>query len=199
MSIFTKKVTTPKPTVAPAPQSKKFQLPHRRITQTKVLIPLNAKSRNGRIYTQENLQNAIDEFLIRKNSLGIVYGEFDPDTLDTSLSRVSHTVNNVWFENNRLMGEVTFLNTHWGNIAQELINDGIDLAVRPRLAGTIDENDYVCVEKLFTFDVLSNDTTGNNQELRRIKLERLDEIATTGSSEKKLPAFSESFFYLKKQ
>lgn len=144
---------------------------------TKILIPLNVKNKNGRIYTRENLESHVQDFLSRKKSIGVTYGEMDhPDTFDINLSRVSHTIDDIWFKNNKLMGKVTLLDTYYGKIAQELIKDGIILEVRPRSAGTVDSNGYVHLKKLFTFDLIEqqNDAFFNNQKLRKLKLDKLN-------------------------
>ena len=192
-----KKVTTSRPTVAPAPQKPP------RLNFTTVLIPLNVKNKNGRIYTKENLETHVQDFIDRKNNLGVIYGEFGhPDNMETSLSRASHVIKNIWFENNKLMGDIELLNTYWGKEAKSYIDDGITLVARPRSAGTVDEQGYVHLEKLLTFDLIDQQTDAfyDVKELRKIKLERLDEIVKTGSSKSldDLPTFSESFFILKK-
>lgn len=199
MAIFTKTVTTPRPKVAPAPQKPI-------LTEfTDVLIPLNIKNKNGRIYTRENLENHVQEFNQRISNLGVIYGEFGHnDSMDTSLSRVSHTISNIWFEDNKLMGKIKLLNTYYGKEAKSFIEDGIPLVARPRSAGTVDDQGYVHIKKLFTFDLIDqqNDSFYGIRELRKIKLEKLDEIVKTGSSNKTLedipPTFNDSFFYLKK-
>ena len=120
-----------------------------------VFIPLNVKNRNGRIYTRENIEPYVDDFLSRKNQIGVCYGEFNhPDSFDTSLSKVSHTIENVWFDKNSLMGEITPLNTHWGKKLKKCINSGVEFSVRPRSAGFVDSNGYVHLNKLFTFDII---------------------------------------------
>jgi hypothetical protein len=197
MSIFTKKVTTPRPKVTPAPQKPP------RLNFTTVLIPLNIKNKNGRIYTKENLETHVQDFIDRKNNLGVIYGEFGhPDTADTSLSRVSHIIKNIWFEGNKLMGEIELLNTYYGKEAKSYIDDGITLVARPRSAGTVDEQGYVHLEKLFTFDLIEqqNDAFYGIKELRKVKLKKLEDIISNSSSNEKtdLPTFKESFFFLKK-
>jgi hypothetical protein len=170
MAIFRKSVNTSRPQVTPAPQRPP------KIQFTKVLIPLNIKNKNGRIYTKENLEEHVQDFLIRKNNVGVIYGEMDhPDSFNINLSRVSHTIDDIWFENNNLMGKITILNTLWGKEAQELIKDGIPLEARPRSSGTVDSNGYVHLKKLHTFDLIDqqNDAFFGNQELRKIKLNKL--------------------------
>ena len=144
-------------------------------TFTRVFIPLNIRNKNGRIYTKEALEIPVQDFLNRKNDMGVIYGELGhPETFNTSFSRVSHTINNIWFENDKLMGEITLLNTNSGKLAQKFNN----FVVRPRSAGTIDTNGYVKIKKIFTFDLISfqDDAFYSNQELRKIKLKNLKRI-----------------------
>lgn len=152
--------------------------PRPQIVLTECFIPLNVKNKNDRIYTREELEPHIQEFLNRKNTLGVIYGEFDtPDSLDTSLSRVSHIIEDVWFDQNKLMGKVRILNTRWGNEVRELVDDGIPIVVRPRSAGTVDSNGYVKIKKLFTFDIYTKDKDAfyDITELRKEKLNKLNE------------------------
>jgi len=142
----------------------------------KVLIPLDIKNKNGRIYTKKNLETHVQEFIDRKNTLMVIYGEFDhPDIFDTSLSRISHTIENIWFEGNKLMGEVRILNTHYGKELQSLIDEDIEVVFRPRSAGSVDSMGYVHLKKLFTFDAITIDKDAfySIQEARKMKLNRL--------------------------
>ena len=206
MAIFGKISNTPKPQVIPAPQQKP------KIQFIKVLIPLNTKNKNGRSYTRENLEEHVQHFLTRKNNMGIIYGEMDhPDSFDVNLSRVSHIIDDIWFDNNRLMGKVTLLNTHWGKTAQELIKDGIPLEVRPRSSGTVDSSGYVHLKKLITFDLVEqqNDAFFGNQEIRKLKLNKLAKYCEEQGILKEsynskydepetLPSFSKDFHILLK-
>lgn len=206
MPIFGKTVNTLQAQVSPAPQKPpKIQL-------TKIFIPLNIKNKNGRIYTRENLEEHVQDFLYRKSSLGEIYGELNhPDSLDTNLSRISHIIDSIWFDNNKLMGKITILNTNWGKVAQELIKDGIPLEVRPRSSGTVDSNGYVHLKKLFTFDLIEQqkDAFFGNQEIRKLKLNKLakyfeeqgilKESYDSSYDEPELPILSEDFHILKKQ
>jgi len=144
-----------------------------------VFIPLNVKNKNGRIYIKENIENSVEEFLNMKNRIGVCYGEFDhPDSIDISLSKVSHTVDNIWFQDNKLMGEITPLNTHWGKELKELIFNDVKFSVRPRSAGIVDPNGYVHLSEIFTFDIipLENDSFYDIKIDRKMKLEKLAKI-----------------------
>jgi hypothetical protein len=119
----------------------------------------NVKNRNDRIYTAEKFLPHLDELLNRKNQLGVVYGEFDhPDVFDTSLSRVSHTIENASFDKttNSVKGEIRLLNTHWGKEAKALVDDGCPIFVSSRAAGITESDGTVTVKKLFTYDAVAD-------------------------------------------
>ena len=119
----------------------------------------NIKNRNDRIYTAEKFIPHLDELLKRKNQLGVVYGEFDhPDVFDTSLSRVSHTIENAHYvkESNVVKGEIRLLNTHWGKEAKALVDDGCPIFVSSRAAGITESDGTVTVKKLFTYDAVAD-------------------------------------------
>ena len=60
-------------------------------------------NRNDRIYTSEKFIPHLNELLERKSTLGVIYGEFDhPDVFDTSLTRISHTIEKIYFNKNEI-------------------------------------------------------------------------------------------------
>jgi hypothetical protein len=119
----------------------------------------NIKNRNDRIYTADKFLPHLNELINRKNQLGVVYGEFDhPDVFDTSLSRVSHTIESAFFvkETNVVKGEIRLLNTHWGKEAKALVDDGCPIFVSSRAAGITESDGTVTVKKLFTYDAVAD-------------------------------------------
>jgi hypothetical protein len=124
-----------------------------------IFTEFNVKNRNDRIYQADKFLPHLKELLERKNTLGVVYGEFDhPDVFDTSLARVSHTVENAFFvkEHNRVDGEIKLLNTHWGKEAKSLIDDDCPIFVSSRAAGITESNGEVTIKKLFTYDAVAD-------------------------------------------
>ena len=124
-----------------------------------IFTEFNVKNRNDRIYKSNGFLPHLDELLERKKTLGIIYGEFDhPDVFDTSLSRVSHTIEKAFFvkESNRVDGEIRLLNTHWGKEAQALIDDDCPIFVSSRAAGITESNGEVTIKKLFTYDCVAD-------------------------------------------
>jgi hypothetical protein len=124
-----------------------------------IFTEFGIKNRNDRIYTAEKFLPHLNELINRKSQLGVVYGEFDhPDVFDTSLSRVSHTIEKAWFvkETNVVKGEIRLLNTHWGKEAKALVDDGCPIFVSSRAAGITESDGTVTVKKLFTYDAVAD-------------------------------------------
>jgi len=117
------------------------------------------KNRNERIYTPEKFLPHLSELLERKKLLKVVYGEFDhPDVFDTSLTRISHTIQNAWYvkENNRVDGEIRLTSTFYGKEARALVDDDLPIFVSSRAAGVTESNGEVTVKKLFTYDAVAD-------------------------------------------
>ena len=61
-------------------------------------------NRNDRIYTADKFLPHMNDLLERKKQLTVIYGEFDhPDVFDTSLSRVSHTLESLVFNKEKAL------------------------------------------------------------------------------------------------
>jgi hypothetical protein len=119
----------------------------------------NIKNRNERIYTADKFLPHLNELLARKKQLGVIYGEFDhPDVFDTSLRRVSHTVESATFnqEKNIIEGSIRLLTTQWGKEARALVEDECPLFVSSRAAGVTESNGEVTIKKLFTYDAVAD-------------------------------------------
>ncbi|MCF8298121.1 MAG: hypothetical protein K9J13_11290 [Saprospiraceae bacterium] len=124
----------------------------------------NVKNRNDRIYTADKFLPHLEELNRRRETLGVVYGEFDhPDVFDTSLSRVSHLIESVTFnkERNIVEGTIRLLNTHWGKEAKALVDDGCPIFVSSRAAGVTESDGTVTVKKLFTYDAVADPGFGS--------------------------------------
>lgn len=119
----------------------------------------NVKNRNDRIYTADKFLPHLNELMDRKETLGVVYGEFDhPDVFDTSLARVSHTIESMSYnqEKNRVDGSIRLLNTHWGKEAKALVEDKLPIFVSSRAAGITESDNTVSIKKLFTYDCVAD-------------------------------------------
>ena len=123
-----------------------------------IFTEFDVKNRNERIYTKDKFLPHLQDLQERMSSLG-VYGEFDhPDVFDTALSRVSHILESVTYnqKENRIDGSIRLLNTHYGKEAKALIMDGCPIFVSSRAAGVTESNGTVTVKKLFTYDAVAD-------------------------------------------
>jgi hypothetical protein len=146
------------------------------------LLKLNEPTITGRIYSTEAGNAILKQWMDRHSSMGAIYGELDrsvEEGFDSSLSLVSHTVENIRIEGNNMIGDIKILSTHCGKILTALIDrdmiaimrerkinsvlDNIkyiqpsieDFGIRAalRAAGHIDKNNKVYIKKFFTFDI----------------------------------------------
>jgi hypothetical protein len=125
-------------------------------TFTTTFLPLNQVNLNGRIYQDnENLRQCIKEFNEKQQQLHVAYGELGyPDTFDTTLRRVSHTIENVRIEVDKVVGEIKVLNTQCGKELKGLLANGARMSFRPRSAGVTNHDGTVTLKKIFSFDAI---------------------------------------------
>jgi len=131
---------------------------------TATLIPKNQVNLNGRIYRDnENLREAIKEFNERKEKTGVVYGQLGypsyPMDFNTHINQVSHTIENVRIENNKVKGEIKILDTPNGRILKDNINNYV---FRSRGAGSTNIDGSIHLSKLFTYDAIHVDEDAFN-------------------------------------
>ena len=129
-----------------------------------IFTEFDVTNRNDRVYTSDKFLPHLNELVERKNTLGAVYGEFDhPDVFDTSLQRISHTIEKVYFNQNenRVDGEIRLLNTRWGKEAKALVEDNCPIFVSSRAAGITESDGTVTVKKLFTYDCVADPGFGS--------------------------------------
>jgi len=121
-----------------------------KILKNVVLLPLNVLNTNGRIYTDEAAHKIVETFKTKKN---IVFGELGfPETMDITLNNVSHIIEDVRIQDNKIMGTIKILDTQSGDI---LLKSLPHYVFRPRSAGHINPNTKeVKITKFFTFDAI---------------------------------------------
>lgn len=98
----------------------------------KVLIPLNVKNKNNRVYDKNSFIDLSKEYLLE--------GHMNFECLarpDVDLENIVGTVNNITLTDDSLTGEVSFIDR--GTIFKSLFEDGC-VVFRPRSIGKIDEN-----------------------------------------------------------
>jgi hypothetical protein len=103
-----------------------------------IFMQSNTKNRNGRIYPQTILQKEAkrytDEFIVKKRA----FGELGhPDGPTVNLERVSHMIEELQEVDQNFMGRAKILDTPYGKIVKNLIDEGARLGVSSRGMGSL--------------------------------------------------------------
>ena len=103
-----------------------------------VFLQAELKNRNGRMYPVKTLAREVakyDENYIQK---GRALGELGhPDGPTINLDRVSHRIISLQQEGNNFIGKAKILDTPMGNIAKNLLDEGVKLGVSSRGMGSL--------------------------------------------------------------
>ena len=104
------------------------------------------KNRNGRMYPFEVLDREVEryneEYVRTKRALGELG---HPDGPTINLDRVSHRITSLRAEGNNFIGKAQILDTPMGNIAKNLLGEGVQLGVSSRGMGSIEKREDVAV------------------------------------------------------
>ena len=103
-----------------------------------VFLQAELQNKNGRKYPVKTLEREVakyEEHHIRK---GRALGELGhPDGPSINLDRVSHKIESLKQEGNNFIGRAKILETPMGNIAKNLLNEGVRLGVSSRGMGSL--------------------------------------------------------------
>ena len=104
-----------------------------------IFAQAETKNRNGRIYPKEILSEALSKYNRDQVSKGRAVGELNhPEGPTINLDKVSHKITDSKFEGSDVIGRATVLNTPMGQIAQGLIEGGVQLGVSSRGMGSLE-------------------------------------------------------------
>ena len=103
-----------------------------------IFMQANKKNRNSRIYPTEVLQKEAkrysNEFIAKKRA----FGELGhPDGPTVNLERVSHMIEELEEVDQNFMGRAKILDTPYGKIVKNLIDEGAQLGVSSRGMGSL--------------------------------------------------------------
>ena len=107
-----------------------------------VFLQSELKNRNGRMYPFAVLDREVkrynEEYVKSKRALGELG---HPDGPTINLDRVSHRITSLKAEGNNFIGKAQILDTPMGNIAKNLLGEGVQLGVSSRGMGSIDKQE----------------------------------------------------------
>ena len=103
-----------------------------------IFLQADIKNRNGRVYPKEILQKEVSrynrEFINKRRA----FGELGhPDGPVVNLERVSHMITDLHPDGNNFIGEAKIMDTPYGKIVKNLINEGAQLGVSSRGMGSL--------------------------------------------------------------
>ena len=103
-----------------------------------VFLQSEIKNRNGRVYPKETLSKEVSrynrEFVEQKRA----FGELGhPDGPTVNLERVSHMITKLYPDGNNFIGEAKVMDTPYGKIVKNLIDEGAKLGVSSRGMGSL--------------------------------------------------------------
>ena len=103
-----------------------------------VFLQSDIKNRNGRIYENDILAKEVNRYnkeFIQKNR---AFGELGhPDGPTVNLERVSHMIKTLTPDGKNFIGEAKIMDTPYGKIVKNLIDEGAQLGVSSRGMGSL--------------------------------------------------------------
>ncbi|MBT3281395.1 MAG: primosomal protein [Cryomorphaceae bacterium] len=98
------------------------------------------KNKNGRVYPKEILMKEIQRYNENYVNKKRAFGELGhPDGPGINLERVSHMITELEEDGNNVIGKAKIMDTPYGKIVQNLIENGAQLGVSSRGMGSLEE------------------------------------------------------------
>ena len=99
------------------------------------------KNRNGRVYPMQVLDEQVKKYTENYVNQNRAYGELGhPSGPTINLERVSHMITDLSKEGNNYIGEAKIMDTPYGKIVKNLMDEGAKLGVSSRGMGSLKQN-----------------------------------------------------------
>jgi len=106
-----------------------------------IFMQANKKNRNGRLYPGEVLNNEVKRYKTDYVETGRAMGELGhPEGPTLNLERVSHLIKELNTDGDNITGKAKVMDTPYGKIVKNLIDEGVKLGVSSRGMGSIKTN-----------------------------------------------------------
>jgi len=107
-----------------------------------IFMQAEQKNRNGRVYPEKTLMKEVKRYNKEYVTNSRAMGELGhPEGPTVNLERVSHLIKEMRVEGNNIMGKAKILDTPYGQIVKNLIDEGAKLGVSSRGMGSLKRND----------------------------------------------------------
>lgn len=105
-----------------------------------IFMETETKNRNGRVYRRDSLFPEVQRYIQKYVDFGRALGELGhPEGPTLNLERVAHKITGLKFDGNNIIGEAKILDTPYGNIVKNLMDEGVKLGVSSRGMGSLKE------------------------------------------------------------
>jgi hypothetical protein len=131
-----------------------------------IFMSAETKNRNGRIYTKEILEKAVERYNTEQVITGRAVGELNhPDGPSINLDKVSHRITELKWDGNDVRGRALILDTPMGQIVKGLVEGGVQLGVSSRGMGSLESKNGANYVKddfmLNTVDIVQDPSAQN--------------------------------------
>ena len=105
-----------------------------------IFLQSNLKNRNGRVYPTEILDKEIKRYNEEYVTKNRAFGELGhPDSPTINLDRVSHMIKELRRDGDNFIGKAKIMDTPYGKIVKNLIDEGATLGVSSRGMGSLSQ------------------------------------------------------------
>jgi hypothetical protein len=109
-----------------------------------IFLMCDQKNRNGRVYTFEMMNKKINEYNNSFVKQKRAFGELGhPEGPTINLERVSHMITDLYSDKKNFIGRAKIMDTPYGKIVKNLIDEGAKLGVSSRGIGSLEEKNGV--------------------------------------------------------
>lgn len=103
-----------------------------------IFLQSNLKNRNGRVYPTEILDKEVKRYNEEYVTKNRAFGELGhPDSPTINLDRVSHMIKELRRDGDNFIGKAKIMDTPYGKIVKNLIDEGATLGVSSRGMGSL--------------------------------------------------------------
>lgn len=131
-----------------------------------IFMQAESKNRNGRVYPISVMEKELGRYNTDYVKTNRAMGELGhPEGPTVNLERVSHLIKDLRLEKNDVYGKAKILDTPYGKIVRNLIDEGVKLGVSSRGMGSLKEQDGVNIVQedfmLAAVDVVADPSAPN--------------------------------------
>lgn len=120
------------------------------------IFDLDMPNKNGHVYPTDVVLKAIEEYN-QKIKEGKALGNFGmPESMEQNLDQVSHVVEEIHIDGDKAYAKVRTLDTPYGHIVRQLIEDGALTDLRTTGTGMIDENGVISDYQLLSVNFVKD-------------------------------------------